>query len=78
MITIVRVHVCIYYYRPDFKNLLQEFHWATDDQDPHLPRVHRFLAYWKDNVDAVIREVLLTKSRGVERDWQRVDREILH
>lgn len=70
---LIRVHLCVLYYRPDFKNLLQEFHWTTDDRDPDLPRVHGFLNHWHREIDAVIREVLLSKGNG--RDWRRVDEE---
>lgn len=76
---LVRVHLCVVYYRPDFRNLLQEFHWATDDHDPDLPRIRNFLDHWRREVDAVVREVLLSKQGITEmRQWRRVDQEFLH
>ena len=47
----------IYYYMPDYTDIVQEFIWQTNDYAPELPRVHEFLNYWKENIDAVIKEV---------------------
>ena len=53
----VLVLVNIFYWMPDYKNVLQEFIWQTADVRPEYPRVHRFLNYWHDNIEAVISEV---------------------
>ena len=53
------VIVEVNYFRPDYRSLLQQFIWQTDDIIPEIPRVHKFLNYWKDNIDAVIQEVLV-------------------
>ena len=42
---------------PDYKHILQQFIWQTSDVRPEYPRVHRFLNYWHDNIEAVISEV---------------------
>ena len=42
---------------PDYNHILQEFIWQTADVRPEYPRVHRFLNYWHDNIEAVIAEV---------------------
>ena len=42
---------------PDYTHILQEFIWQTADIRPEYPRVHRFLNYWHDNIEAVISEV---------------------
>lgn len=42
---------------PDYTHILQEFIWQTSDVRPEYPRVHRFLNYWHDNIEAVISEV---------------------
>jgi uncharacterized protein Usg len=47
----------IVYYMPDHPALLQEFLWQTLDQAPDFPRVHRFLDFWRREVDAVIHSV---------------------
>ena len=55
--TIVTVNV--FYWMPDYQNVLQQFIWQTDDVRPEYPRVHKFLNFWHENIDAVISEVLL-------------------
>lgn len=51
------VLVGVIYYMPDYKNLLNEFYCQFDDFVPDIPRVHEFLNYWKDNIEATIKEV---------------------
>ena len=51
------VTVDILYLMPDYENILQQFIWQTKDVVPDIPRVHKFLNYWNDNIDAVISEV---------------------
>ena len=53
--TIVTLNVL--YWMPDYTHILQEFIWQTSDISPEYPRVHRFLNYWHDNIEAVISEV---------------------
>lgn len=53
------VTVNVIYYRPDYTHLLQEFVWSTEDQVPELFRVHKFLWYWKMNIQAIIKEILV-------------------
>ena len=51
------VTVSVFYWMPDYQNVLQQFIWQTDDVRPEYPRVHKFLNYWHDNIEAVISEV---------------------
>ena len=53
------VTVDIFYYRPDYQSIIQEFVWQTEDQVPEYYRVHRFLNYWKDNIDAIVKEIFI-------------------
>ena len=53
------VTVDILYWMPDYENVLQQFIWQTKDVVPDIPRVHKFLNYWHDNIDAVISEVMV-------------------
>ena len=52
----------ILYWRPDYEHILQQFIWQTSDIRPEYPRVHRFLNYWHDNIEAVISEVNIADS----------------
>jgi uncharacterized protein Usg len=47
----------VIYYLPDHPALLQRFLWQTLDLAPDFPRVHRFLDYWRREIDAVIHSV---------------------
>lgn len=55
------VTVDIFYYVPDY-TIIQEFVWQTEDVVPEIPRVHKFLHYWKENIDAAIQEILISYS----------------
>jgi len=54
------VMIDVIYYRPQ-THILQEFFWQIDDFTPELPRTHKFLLYWKNNIDAVINTVLIAQ-----------------
>jgi uncharacterized protein Usg len=47
----------VLYYMPGHPALLQSFLWQTLDQAPDFPRIHRFLEYWRREIDAVIHSV---------------------
>ena len=63
----------IYYYRPDYSSIIQEFAWSFDDHVPELVRMHRFLNHWKNNIDAVVKEVLVGVSGDQPRRLDAVD-----
>jgi uncharacterized protein Usg len=50
----------VLYYMPDHPALLQSFLWQTLDVAPDFPRVHRFLDFWRAEIDAVIHSVQVT------------------
>jgi uncharacterized protein Usg len=47
----------VLYYIPAHPSLIQSFLWQTLDQAPDFPRVHRFLEFWRREIDAVIHSV---------------------
>lgn len=49
----------VLYYLPDHPALLQRFLWQTLDLAPEFPRIHRFLDFWRREIDAVIHSVTL-------------------
>lgn len=63
------VTVDILYYRPDYNSILQEFIWQTEDTMPNYPRINKFLNYWKNDINAVINEILI--SEGNSNTWRR-------
>ncbi len=49
----------VLYYLPDHPSLLQSFVWQTLDLAPSYPRIHKFLDFWRAEIDAVIHSVRL-------------------
>lgn len=49
----------VLYYMPDHPALLQSFIWQTLDLAPRYPRIHKFLDFWRREIDAVIHSVRL-------------------
>ena len=47
----------VLYYMPAHPQLLQSFLWQTLDVAPDFPRIHRFLDYWRREIDAVIQSL---------------------
>lgn len=50
----------ILYWMPDHHDLLQSFVWQTMDVAPGFPRLHRFLDYWREHIDAPLHSVHIT------------------
>jgi uncharacterized protein Usg len=65
------ITVDVIYYRPSHTHILQEFIWQTEDVLPDHPRINKFLRYWKENINAIISEVLIAESHG--GDFRPVD-----
>ena len=47
----------VFYWMPNYENILQQFIWQTMDVKPKYPRVYKFLDYWHNNIDAVVNEI---------------------
>ena len=60
--------VGVTYYLPDYQNLLNEFYCQFEDITPDIPRVHQFLNYWKNNVEAIIKTVEITTTNNMNRN----------
>lgn len=52
----------VLFYMPDHPSLLQSFLWQTLDVAPTFPKVHRFLDFWRREIDAVIHSVTVSAS----------------
>tara|TARA_B100000508_G_scaffold140164_1_gene140375 strand:- start:847 stop:1053 length:207 start_codon:yes stop_codon:yes gene_type:complete len=52
----------VYYWMPDYENILQQFVWQTVDIKPKYPRIHKFLDYWHNNIDAIVSEIQICDS----------------
>ena len=67
------ITIDIFYYRPDYSNILQEFLWQTTDVAPELRRTHKFLNYWHSNINAIVQEVLISINERNYGKYRSVD-----
>ena len=58
----ILVTLNVYYWMPDYENILQQFVWQTMDVKPKYPRIHKFLDYWHNNIDAIVNEIQISES----------------
>jgi uncharacterized protein Usg len=58
------VTVNVIYHMPDYPDLLNQFLWQTLDLRPDYPRIHRFLKFWRREIDAVIAEIVICDSKA--------------
>jgi uncharacterized protein Usg len=56
----VLVSINVIYHLPDYENLINHFYWQTLDIRPTYPRVKRFLKFWRKEIDARIKEVIVS------------------
>lgn len=66
----------VLYYMPDHPKLLQRFTWQTLDIAPDYPRVHRFLLFWRREIEAVIHSVTVTAEGAVRAPTVRIAGEV--
>ena len=52
----------IFYWMPDYENILQQLIWQTMDVKPKYPMVHKFLDHWHNTVDAKLSEIIIYDS----------------
>ena len=55
----------IYYYMPDYSSLINEFVYQLLDINPSYPQSHKFLLFWKDNIDAIIKEINIVQENTI-------------
>ncbi|MYZ47494.1 hypothetical protein [Propylenella binzhouense] len=55
----------ILYHMPDHPDLLQAFVWQFYDVCPDYPRLEKFLAYWRREIEAAIHSVEISHKRLV-------------
>ena len=67
------VTIDVFYYRPDYVHLLQEFIWQTEDIVPELQRTHKFLNHWHKNIDAIVAEVQISINDKAYGSYRTVD-----
>ncbi|PRX11326.1 UNVERIFIED_ORG: uncharacterized protein Usg [Martelella mediterranea] len=67
----------ILYRLPDFDNLLQTYLWQDYDLAPDFPQMHKFLDFWKQNLDGPLHSVRYAHKRLIgPNEWRQVSGEI--
>ena len=68
----ILVTVNILYFLPDYNSLINEFIWQTLDLKPKYPKVNKFLKYWDKNINANIKEVIISENskKFVLNEWR--------
>ena len=66
----------VLYYLPDHPILLQRFLWQTLDLAPDYPRIHKFLEFWRLEIEAVIHSVTVSAAGLVMPAKLDISREI--
>ena len=59
----VLVTLNVYYWMPDYENILQQFIWQTLDVKPKYPRVYKFLNHWHNNIEVIVNEVQICERK---------------
>ena len=59
----------VYYYIPDYPGLVNMFLFQCEDYVPDIPKINKFLKYWKDNNLAVIKEIIIAHSDSKEINY---------
>jgi uncharacterized protein Usg len=53
----------ILYRLPDHPHLLQEFIWQHYDLYPNFPELHRFVAFWKREIEGALHSIRIAHQR---------------
>ena len=64
----------ILYGMPDHPQILQDFTWQCLDIHPQFPRVHRFLDFWKSEIEGPLREIRIAYVPLIKpSEWKQVN-----
>jgi len=53
----------ILYHMPDHPALLQSFLWQDYDMAPKLPRLTKFLEFWRHEIDGVLHSIVVAEKK---------------
>ena len=57
----------ILYHLPDHPHVLQTFLWQQWDLAPDYPRLHRFLDYWRSDIEGKLHSVSVAQTALLSR-----------
>lgn len=53
----------IIYRLPDHPSVLQSFIWQNLDIEPRFPVLHKFLAFWEENIEGKLHKIIVANTR---------------
>jgi uncharacterized protein Usg len=56
----------IFYRLPDHPAVLQSYIWQNHDLHPHFPELHKFLDFWKRELEGALHSVTVTHCRLIK------------
>jgi uncharacterized protein Usg len=56
----------IFYRLPDHPAVLQSYIWQNHDLHPHFPELHKFLDFWKRELEGALHSVVVTHCRLIK------------
>jgi uncharacterized protein Usg len=56
----------IFYRRPDYRWLLQQYLWQGYDQFPTFPELKKFLQFWQTELEGPLHSVVVTHSKLIK------------
>lgn len=64
------------YRMPDYRNVLNSFIWQEYDLAPDHPRLHRFIAFWRETIEGPLHSVRYTHRQMIAPgEWRNVSGE---
>ena len=68
----------ILYHMPDHRNLLQSYVWQDYDLPPEFPQLHKFLAFWEENLDGPLHSARYASKQLISPNtWSSVEGELV-
>lgn len=56
----------ILYRIPDYQNILQTYVWQEYDLFPNFPHLHKFLAFWMEEIEGPLHSVTVAHQRLIK------------
>lgn len=56
----------ILYWLPDHRNILQSYVWQEYDLSPQYPTLHKFIEFWKREIEGPLHSVTVTHCRLIK------------
>lgn len=63
----------IYYWMPDYRNVLNQFIWQAYDLEPDFPRLFEFIEFWNREIDGPLHSIEFVHRKLIAPgEWRQV------